>query len=343
MKSLRTEYQSRVFEVLEIVPRSGDPSFDVVAERAVMSRAVPLPSSGGYRVMLGHDELTRCLQGFRPDLVEVSDLSTLTWVARWCAQNGVGCSVIAHERMDSAVARVPFAGPMLKPLSERWRRTVEEYADRIVCPSEFAARQFRCREKVLIRPWGVDHSVFHPDESPRDWNQRPRALVVSRLSNEKSPHATIAFALSLVEARGGSVTVVGDGPLSRNLRETFADRPVAFDGHVSDRWDVAWAMRDADLLVNLGPVETFGLVTLEAMACGTPVVVRDCGGSAELVESDFGWRVGESEIRDRSFAETVFARSRSTMSRDAAHRAAEFSWSRVADAILGDEVVVGAG
>ena len=343
MKSLRAEYRSRGFEVLEMVPRSGVPSFDGDTNRAVMSRAVPLPFSGGYRVMVGRQALTRCLRKFQPDLVEISDLSTLTWVARWCAENGVECSVIAHERMDSAIARVPVAGPMLKPLAERWRRTVEDHADRIVCPSEFAAQQFRCQDKVVIRPWGVDHSVFHPQESPREWNENPRALVVSRLSKEKSPHVTIDFALNLVEARGGLVTVIGDGPLARHLREKFADRPVVFEGHVADRWEVARAMRHSDLLVNLGTVETFGLVTLEAMACGTPVVVRDCGGSAELVESSFGWRVGESEIRDRSFAETVFARSRSTMSRDAAHRAADSSWSRVADVVLGSEVVVGAG
>ena len=326
-----------------MVPRSGVPSFDRATNRAVMSRAVPLPFSGGYRVMVGQQALTRCLRKFQPDLVEISDLSTLTWVARWCAENGVECSVIAHERMDSAIARVPVVGPMLNPLSERWRRTVEDHADRIVCPSEFAAQQFRCRDKVVIRPWGVDHSVFHPQESPREWNENPRALVVSRLSKEKSPHVTIDFALNLVEARGGLVTVIGDGPLARHLREKFADRPVVFEGHVADRWEVARAMRHSDLLVNLGTVETFGLVTLEAMACGTPVVVRDCGGSAELVESSFGWRVGESEIRDRSFAETVFARSRSTMSRDAAHRATDFSWSRVAEVILGSEVVVGPG
>jgi alpha-1,6-mannosyltransferase len=155
------------------------------------------------------------------------------------------------------------------------------------------------------------------------------------LSTEKCVGDSIDFALGLVEARGGSVRVIGDGPSRRRLRDAYRDRPVSFDGHVSDRWAVAMAMRSADLLVNLGPVETFGLVTLEAMACGAPVVVRDRGGSRELVDSTVGWCLSDEDLENRAFAEQVFGRRRSSMSHSAAERASHHTWDAVADVMIG--------
>lgn len=335
MQSLRSVYRSRGHEVVEIVPHSGDAVFDHQSGRVTITRSIQLPTSGGYRIVWSRREVERTLDRFRPELVEISDLSTLTWVARWCSERSIDCVVIAHERMDHALDRVPLIGGSLTKLSQRWISTVETHATRIICPSRFAAEQFPDGRKVIVRPWGVDHEVFHPRGMPSEWKEEPVALVVSRLSPEKCVGASVEFALGLVEARGGSVRVIGDGPSRRHLQDRFRERPVSFEGHVSDRWGVASAMRAADLLVNLGPVETFGLVTLEAMACGVPVVVRDQGGSAELVDPDVGWRVTDEDVTNRAFSEEVFGRCRSMMSRRAAERASEFTWNDVADVMIG--------
>ncbi len=336
MQSLRSVYRLRGHDVVEVVPRSSDAAFDDGPGRRTIAGTVRLPGSGGYRVIWGRRELTGVLEELSPDLVELSDLSTLTWVAQWCSERSIDCTVIAHERIDHAVGRIPIIGGSSRWLSQRWITTVETHATRIICPSRFAAEQFPDGRKVIVRPWGVDHEVFHPRGMPSEWKEEPVALVVSRLSPEKCVGASVEFALGLVEARGGSVRVIGDGPSRRRLQQRYRERPVSFEGHVSDRWGVASAMRAADLLVNLGPVETFGLVTLEAMACGVPVVVRDQGGSAELVDPDVGWRVTDEDVTNRAFSEEVFGRCRSMMSRRAAERASDFTWSEVADAMIGN-------
>jgi alpha-1,6-mannosyltransferase len=335
MQSLRAVYRARGHEVVEVVPRSGDHTFDRRSGRVTIARNLRLPTSGGYRVIWGRRELERQLELLRPDVVEISDLSTLTWIAQWCSERSIDCTVIAHERIDHAVDRIPIIGGSSTWLSQRWITTVEKHATRIVCPSRFAAEQFSDFGKVIVRPWGVDHEVFHPKGVSAEWREEPRALVVSRLSTEKCVGDSIDFALGLVEARGGSVRVIGDGPSRRRLRDAYRDRPVSFDGHVSDRWAVATAMRSADLLVNLGPVETFGLVTLEAMACGAPVVVRDRGGSRELVDSTVGWCLSDEDLENRAFAEQVFGRRRSSMSHSAAERASHHTWDAVADVMIG--------
>jgi alpha-1,6-mannosyltransferase len=285
--------------------------------------------------MRGRRELTGVLDDLRPDLVEISDLSTLTWLAQWCSERSIDCTVIAHERIDHAVGRIPIIGKSSTWLSQRWITTVETHATRIICPSRFAAEQFPDGRKVVVRPWGVDHEVFHPNGVPSEWREEPVALVVSRLSPEKCVDDSINFALGVVEARGGFVRVIGDGPARRRLQQRYRERPVSFEGHVSDRWGVAGAMRSADLLVNLGPVETFGLVTLEAMACGAPVVVRDRGGSRELVDSTVGWCVSDEDLENRAFAEQVFGRRRALMSHSAAERASHHAWDAVADVMIG--------
>ncbi|NDA76449.1 MAG: hypothetical protein EBY07_01295 [Actinobacteria bacterium] len=202
MQSLRAVYRARGHEVVEVVPRSGDHTFDRRSGRVTIARNLRLPTSGGYRVIWGRRELERQLELLRPDVVEISDLSTLTWIAQWCSERSIDCTVIAHERIDHAVDRIPIIGGSSTWLSQRWITTVEKHATRIVCPSRFAAEQFSDFGKVIVRPWGVDHEVFHPKGVSAEWREEPRALVVSRLSTEKCVGDSIDFALGLVEARG---------------------------------------------------------------------------------------------------------------------------------------------
>lgn len=100
-------------------------------------------------------------------------------------------------------------------------------------------------------------------------------VLCSRLSPEKRPGTALE---TLAHLRGSGVdaalVVAGEGPLRARLttQAGAARLPVTFLGHVPDRADLAALLATADVALAPGPVETFGLVALEALACGTPVV-----------------------------------------------------------------------
>ena len=79
------------------------------------------------------------------------------------------------------------------------------------------------------------------------------------------------------------LVVAGDGSRRAALAYRAARLPVRFAGHITDRDDVAALLASADVAVAPGPVETFGLAALEALACGTPVVVNDASALPEVV------------------------------------------------------------
>ena len=82
--------------------------------------------------------------------------------------------------------------------------------------------------------------------------------------------------------------VLGDGPLMNSLQEQAIGLPVHFMGHISDRDALANLLAFADVVLNLGHIETFGLVSLEALAVGTPVIVSSAGASCEVVDRTCG-------------------------------------------------------
>ncbi|WP_231386902.1 glycosyltransferase [Nocardia sp. BMG111209] len=111
-----------------------------------------------------------------------------------------------------------------------------------------------------------------------------RLVTVSRLSREKRPERAIE-ALELLRNSGvrAELTMIGDGPHRERLHRRAADLPVRFLGHVTDRDAVAAWVAAADIAICPSPAETFGLAVLEALACGTPVVVPHDGAARELL------------------------------------------------------------
>jgi glycosyltransferase involved in cell wall biosynthesis len=122
---------------------------------------------------------------------------------------------------------------------------------------------------------GVDAELFHPGERALVAARRPIFLYVGRVAVEKNIEAFLELDLP------GIKWVVGDGPARRELERRFAD--AQFLGTKTGE-ELAWHYRQADVFVFPSRTDTFGLVMLEAMACGTPVAAFPVTGPIDVVE-----------------------------------------------------------
>lgn len=167
-------------------------------------------------------------------------------------------------------------------------RELAEYeaADAIIVPSEIARRTFVDRGvpagKVFVNRLGVDTSQFSPPESSRE-NKVPVILFVGMLSARKGT-ADLLEAFAQIEQRAELVCVGPVDPEFQNVLNRLPSSNVTLLGSVS-RADVHDAYRTADIFCLPSVEEGFGMVVLEAMASGLPVVVSDQVGAADLIEN----------------------------------------------------------
>jgi glycosyltransferase involved in cell wall biosynthesis len=147
------------------------------------------------------------------------------------------------------------------------------------------------RRSIKVVPWGVDTDEFSPEGPVAKRNGRPRLVTVTDLA-EHDQLATLLQALSKVPA---AELVVAGGPPRAQLRSHIAYRRLAkvaesldvtgrvlFAGQVG-RGALPPLLRSADLLVNVSEYEPYGMVSVQAMACGTPVVASAVGGQVDAV------------------------------------------------------------
>lgn len=230
-------------------------------------------------------------------------------------------------------------GPALALVDAVNRRTVRAYR-RVICTTAWAAGEFERigADNLVHAPLGVDLTTFAaPARRVRDAYASPgETLLVhcGRLSPEKKPQRSLN-ALATLRANGlrARLVVAGDGPLRRRMeRRAARDRlPVTFAGFLPDRGDLAALLASADVALAPGPAETFGLAGLEALACGTPVVV-----SAESALPEVIGEAGASVAGEDLAAGVATVLSWPEPSRRAAARARaeRFGWSRAVQAFL---------
>jgi alpha-1,6-mannosyltransferase len=141
---------------------------------------------------------------------------------------------------------------------------------------------------------------------------------------EKRPDRSIDAIAALGAAGVPAVLVVaGDGPLRKRLARRAAGLPVAFTGFVGDRGALARLLATADVVLAPGPVETFGLAALEALACGTPVVASAESALPEVIGPA---GVGATEDGFADGVRAVLGWPEAWRRQVARRRAEEFGW-----------------
>jgi len=247
-----------------------------------------VPGSFNYRLPLNPQRWTDLLLALEPSLIEAGDQFHPAWCAAHVARRrGIPVAAFYHSNLPQIISRK--AGGLGERAVGRYVKWLYERFDVVFAPSRLMCAYLNHLgvRHTLYQPLGVDTNVFSPERRKADLRDElglspdSRLLVYAgRFAGEKNlPVLLQAFArlgapyhLLMVggrqEARPESnVTIIPYRRDSRELAEVFAS---------------------ADALVHAGTKETFGLVILESMACGRPVVAVNAGAIPEFVDDSVG-------------------------------------------------------
>ena len=345
MHNLGAGYLSRGHEFLMIVPGTEDADEVTPYGRRITVKSPVLPRSGGYRVIIRTGHVRDILEHYSPDVLEVSDRTTLRSLAQWASPRDIRSVFISHERADGILfSNIPrwlhWAVP-IRALANWHNRTTARMYDTVVCTTDYAGEEFdRIGYPTARIPLGVDLETFGPEH----YNAKKRAswcapeeellVMASRLSQEKNPHLAIDAARILAErGRKMHLVSVGTGAIAEQVHAHAEGAPVTFLGFISDKEIYRSLLATADVIVAPGPIETFGLAALEGLASGTPAVVNSRSALPEVI----GSAGAAAEPTAEGFAdaiEKVLAMNATTRRIKARARAEEFPWSATVDGFL---------
>ncbi len=329
-------YRAAGHDFVLVVPGPRACDEDLPWGRRITLAGPRVPGSGGYRLLVDLRRVRAVLGALEPDRLEVSDRLTLRGLGRWAHAAGVPSLLIAHERVDGILRALSPLGPQgAQRAADRHNATTAGSFDRVVTTTGFAAQEFaRIGIPTDHVPLGVDLEQFRP-AARQHTDGVPLLVLCSRLSREKRPELAVdALRVLLRVGCPVRLVVAGSGPLAASLRRRARGLPVEMVGHLADRSQVARLLGSADVVLAPGPVETFGLAALEAMACGTPVVAASTSAVAELVGDGAGRSARPTPPALASAISGVLAVPESQRRQAARARAESFPWSRTTDTML---------
>ncbi|MBY0392659.1 MAG: glycosyltransferase family 1 protein [Novosphingobium sp.] len=235
----------------------------------------------GYKeirlAMLPRFRTRRMLRDFDPDIVHIATEGPIGWAARgWCKANGVPFTSAFHTRFpEYAAVRTGLSPDRFWPIMRRFHSS----SHAVLASTQTLLTELAGHGLTQARLWsrGIDASLFHPQHAPLDVLAdlpRPILLNVGRVAVEKNLGAFLDADVP------GTKVIVGNGPDLAQLRARYPD--AKFLGALSGT-PLAQAYCSADVFVFPSRTDTFGLVMIEAMACGLPVAAYPVPGPIDVV------------------------------------------------------------
>ncbi len=235
---------------------------------------MPLPTYPEIRLALfPRRRIKNIIEKFRPDAVHLATEGPLGWATRSvCRQQGIPFTTWYHTQYVD----MRLCG-LLRPILFLLRR-FHSTAIRTMVSTTSLKRELESigYRNVVIVPLGVDvdHFIRNP-ESPLASLPKPVFLYFSRLAPEKNPEEFLKLDLP------GTKLVIGDGPDRAKLEKKYGKKNI-FVGYKHGQ-ELVDCLSLADVFVFSSRNETFGLVVLEALACGIPVAAHDIMGPRDII------------------------------------------------------------
>lgn len=279
-------------------------------------RTMPCPTYPEIRLSLfPGSRVAAMIAASQPCAIHIATEGPLGWAARrYCLRHGLPFTTAYHTRFPEYV-RARFGVPL--GLSYAFVRRFHAPAEGMMVATDTVAQELTHWGFGRIRRWtrGVDTAQFRPGLEKVYNLPRPIFLYVGRLAVEKNVEAFLSLDLP------GSKVAVGDGPQAAELKRRYPD--VLFPGTRHGQ-DLAAHYADADVFVFPSRTDTFGLVLLEALACGLSVAAFPVAGPTDVLGNSPAGRLDEDLGRA--------ARAALAVPRDVCRRHAEaFSWAASAD------------
>ena len=295
-----------------------------------------LPMGAGYRVPVRMRAWRERLARLTPDLLEVGDPYHIAWQALAVARRR-SIPTVAFCHSDVITLAGSRLGAMGRRTASRYIARLYSGFDLVLAPSAVVARRLAAAGvgNVAIQPLGVDLATSTP--SARDPGLREklgvpadaRLLVFAgRMSAEKRIHDLMA-AMNVL-GRPYHLLLVG-GSSRRRIAPN-----ITLIEYQQDSLRLASLLASCDVFVHAGDQETFGLVVLEAMACGLPVVATRDGALEELVDPAVGESFCARDPMDLAAAvDRLFARDLAALGQAARRRAESYSWDTTFTQLIG--------
>jgi alpha-1,6-mannosyltransferase len=299
-----------------IAPGSETRMEEKLGSRIAWVKCPSLPFDRNYRMFWRARDVWSVLDALSPDVVEASS----PWRAGWIAANWPGAAakclfmhvdpvaVYPHTFLDRLFSRdridrmFGWFWSYLRGLSARF--------DATIVTGGWLARRFEGfgLNGIEVAPFGIDRETFSPER--RDLELRRQLLAecglgadaslliaVGRHHPEKRLRTIIEAVSRAQETHPVGLVVVGDGFIRSSVERWAANaRHIHVAGQEKDQARLASILASADALIHGSSAETFGIVVAEAICSGTPIIVPDAGGSADLAHTSFAeiYRTGDS-------------------------------------------------
>jgi len=299
--------------------------------------AIKLPFGDGYRMPASPNKWAAVLNVLDPDIIEAGDVFVPGHAAQVAGQT-LGVPVVGVCHTDAPTLAALHLGEWAEqPTFNFWAQAYQRF-DHVVAPSKHTAARLAEAgvERVSVQPLGVDLDLFHPARADRaallkrlELPANSRLLVFAgRPAREKNVDAMVAA----VEKLGDPyrLVLIGAGKDAK-----FTSRVACIDFEREPQ-KLAGVIASCDAFLHANENEIFGLVVLEAMAAGLPVVGPNKGGVGELIDDAVGQLADNADPESLAAAiEALFARDLGEVSKAARKRAeTRHSWDHTFEGLI---------